>query len=563
MTTRSRALLLLAVVTAAGGALRFYNLLWGAPYHHFHPAEHELFLGADLLYQDAGAAARSGTFFAHGPLPMYLVNGARWVYETLAHPLVLTGPQDAATYMALGRGVSAMLGTATIPVAYAIAMRLAGTTAGLAAAAYLAFSVLPVRDAHFFTVDVALALFCMLAWLALHGMAESGSMRATVATAVALGTALVCSPKAIFMAAPIALAHLLSPTVPHADTTGRKPSSWVARGSLLVAAAAATFVLLNPMAVAYFDKFVVDLRALAAESQRAAQPIATAHFSGIGSTRLFWLTNLLWWAMGPALEIAALIGVVFLLAQRSVPALLAAAVPVAYFVAAGRTTTPFISEAVPLATTLTVAAGVWSASLLNSPRWRTGAAVICLIAIATAGYAAAYMNVFRQVDSRVAAAVYLRQLPNGARVLVESSSNTPPIGSYFFAANFYRDYVLRQPTAERHDFLSMYALDVAGFLYDRRQPDEVKRAYIDSRLVRADWIVMDDTYLDRYEQLPESDFGVVKQYYRDLFAGRLGFRLERTFSVKPSIFGYEIDDSRSELSFRAYDHPTVYIFRRG
>src|SRR3954468_9212881 len=133
--TRSRALLSLAIITALGGALRFYNLGWGAPYFHFHMDEHYVFMGADLLRTSMRDAALSGKFFMYGPLPMYAVNALRWAYETLAHPLVLTVARDEITYMVMGRAISAACGTATILLAYAIATRLAGRLAGLLAAA--------------------------------------------------------------------------------------------------------------------------------------------------------------------------------------------------------------------------------------------------------------------------------------------------------------------------------------------------------------------------------------------------------------------------------------------
>jgi len=212
--TRSRALLLLMTITAIGGALRFYNLAWGAPYHHFHTDEHAVFIGADLLRSSPSIAALSGKFFVDGPLPMYLVNVARWVYETLAHPLALTVRQDAIAYMVLGRAISAAFGTATIPVIYAVAARVAGRPAGLLAAAFLAFSVLPIRDSHFFSVDMSMTFFCMLTWLALLRMAERGSVRAGIATGMALAAALTCSHRAAFMVVPIGLAHLLSPVRP-------------------------------------------------------------------------------------------------------------------------------------------------------------------------------------------------------------------------------------------------------------------------------------------------------------------------------------------------------------
>jgi len=56
--------------------------------------------------------------------------------------------------------------------------------------------------------------------------------------------------------------------------------------------------------------------------------------------------------------------------------------------------------------------------------------------------------------------------------------------------------------------------------------------------------------------------GVVKKYYDDLFAGRLGFDLIKTFKVYPSLLGVTIDDDRAELSSRMNDHPRVYIFKR-
>ena len=62
--------------------------------------------------------------------------------------------------------------------------------------------------------------------------------------------------------------------------------------------------------------------------------------------------------------------------------------------------------------------------------------------------------------------------------------------------------------------------------------------------------------------LPESEHGVVKQYYRDLFAGRLGFQLVKTFKTYPSLFGVTINDDSAEWTFRLFDHPGVYIFRR-
>jgi hypothetical protein len=73
---------------------------------------------------------------------------------------------------------------------------------------------------------------------------------------------------------------------------------------------------------------------------------------------------------------------------------------------------------------------------------------------------------------------------------------------------------------------------------------------------------MDDTYLQFYAHLPDNEHGVVKQYYEDLFAGRLGFRLLRSFKVYPRLGGIDINDDAAELTFRLFDHPRVFVFVR-
>jgi hypothetical protein len=136
------------------------------------------------------------------------------------------------------------------------------------------------------------------------------------------------------------------------------------------------------------------------------------------------------------------------------------------------------------------------------------------------------------------------------------------MGAYLTNPSFHIDYVLWDKDSERHDYYRLYALDTYRYLYDSRPSAEEKRAYIQRRLGLADYIVMDDTFLQFYQQLPASEHGVVKQYYEDLFAGRLGFELMRSFKVYPRLGGVEIDDDAAELTFRLFDHPRVFVFAR-
>src|SRR4029450_5877382 len=107
-----------------------------------------------------------------------------------------------------------------------------------------------------------------------------------------------------------------------------------------------------------------------------------------------------------------------------------------------------------------------------------------------------------------------------------------------------------------------YTLDTYTYLYSGAANSAQKQQYIRSRLDLVDFIVMDDFSLQLYRHLPADAHGVVKQYYDDLFNGRLGFDLIKTFKVYPSLFGVTINDDGAELSSRMNDHPRVYIFMR-
>ena len=416
-------MLWLCVLTAVGGALRFYNLAWGAPYYHFHIDEHFVFTGADNLRVSMEQAANAPKFFMYSPLPMYLVNGLRTLYEMFAHRLDLTNPQDEITYMVLGRAVSATFATATIPVVYAIATKLAGRTGGLLAAAFLATTVLSLRDAHFFTVDAGLVFFCCVTWLCALRVAERGDLASMVMAGLAFGLAVLCKYSAAFLGAPLGLAYLLAPGRPTTMALGHW-ARWALRGVLILAIAAAVFLIVDPMVWLYPDKFRLDFRQQVTEPLLGlTKPFFLGNFADLTHPRLYWFTNLLWWGLGPALEIAGLAGIVWLLAvRRDRASIVAGLFPILYWVSAGKTATvaPFIRYAVPLAAPMAITAGVLCADLIARSRWRRAAlATTAVVVGSTLLWAAAYMNVFRQPDSRLAASQWLLEnVKAGSNILI-------------------------------------------------------------------------------------------------------------------------------------------------
>ena len=560
---RRHALLLLLIV-AAGAAVRFYNLGWGAPYYHFHIDEHFVFAGALEIRKDFFSAGQASKFFMYSPLPMYILIGVMEAWEAVAGPLDLADKIDGIRFMVMGRAISAAFGTATIPLVYLIASRVSGRTAGLIAATLTAAGVLHLRDSHFFSVDVSLTFFSVLAWLGMMHMVLRGATRTYVYTGLAIAGGMLCKYSAAFLLPLALLAHLLAPGRPDRSATLRTWTVWLLRGAIPGIVAGITFLVFDPFILLSFDKFRADIAELVTGPMSGEiRAIWGAQFTNI-QPRTFWFTNILWWGLGPAFEIWALAGVAWLLWRRDKLALMAAAFPIVYYLVAGRTILPFARYGVPLVPALAVMAGALSADLLARPAWRRVSQVATAVVVAaTVLYAAAYMNVFIKPDSRLAASEFLlRRVPEGSRILVEPSHNIPPTGSYLTKPDFNVDYVLWGRDSERRDYYHLFGLDTYRWLYDPRPLPEEKRAYIEDRLAQVDYIVIDDTFLQFYEHLPASEHGVVKQYYQDLFAGRLDFQLMRSFKVYPRLFGIDINDDAAELSFRLFDHPRVFVFAR-
>jgi 4-amino-4-deoxy-L-arabinose transferase-like glycosyltransferase len=558
---------LLAAVVLVGAILRFYGLSWGVPYHHFHIDEHFVFVGADLLRESMRKAAMNPKFFMYAPLPMYLVNVVRTIYEWISGPLTLSAPADAGTYMLLGRAISATLGTATIPLVFHIGRKVAGPVAGLLSAAFLAVAVLHFRDSHFFTVDISLVFCCMVTLAASLAIADRGRWPAYLLAGLGLGAALLCKYTAVFLVPVVGVAHCCAPNRPAGFWERRNWQAWgkwALLGCLPPVVGAVLFLALDPMVFLYYEKFRLDVQEqITGPLLGGLQPLWNAHFRDVHPVA-FWFSNLLPWGLGPALMLCGLVGVAWALSRKQRVAAVAGAYPVLFFLVAGQTITPFMRYSLPLVPALAITAGVLCADLMAHPRWRRAGGVVTAGAMAvTALWALAYANIYRSTDVRLEASQYLLEaVPRGAQILVEPSHNIPPTGRYLSTTDFYADYVGWGPQMTRRDYYTMHTLDVYRHLYGPRLSHDQKAAYIAQRLALADYVLMDDTFMEFYDHLTETENRAVKQYYRDLFEGRLGFRLVRSFIRRPALFGWQVNDDAAELTFTLFDHPEIYLFER-
>lgn len=545
--TRTAGLLLL--ITGVGALLRFYGLGHGAPYH-FHADEMLALRGAELMRAAPHVAAESARFFIYPVLPKELLALLVHAWEAIQGPLDLARPADGKVVMMLGRVLSAAVSTLTIPIVFAAGRRAGGDTAGLIGAALMATSVIAITNAHYFTSDTLLTCFGALALLGIVRVARDGGWKASALAGAAIGLALASKYTAAFLFLPLALAHLLSPSRRRMLT-----------GAAAVLLAAIVFAAVNPLVLAHWDRFLADVHeGIVQPNFQGDGPIWTAQFADV-ERRSFWFTNLLPWTLGPAFAVCAIAGVVWASVCRERAPLAVAGFVVLYYLVASQTTTPYARYVLPAVPGLAVAAGLLCARLQVANL--AGRVAVAGVVATTALWAVAYARVYHLEDARLTAAKFINlQIPEGANILVEPSHNTPPTGEYWRRPEFFTDYVGWGADTVRRDRYALHTLDVYRQLYDRTLTPDEKRAYIRGRLALVDYIVMDDTFEEFYEHLHGPDHAPVREYYRDLFSGALGFAPLRRFKVHPGLFGLEIPDEAAEMTFSLFDHPTVHVFAR-
>ena len=97
-------------------------------------------------------------------------------------------------------------------------------------------------------------------------------------------------------------------------------------------------------------------------------------------------------------------------------------------------------------------------------------------------------------------------------------------------------------------------------VFDPDDATKLRKLY--DSLANADYYVLSSPRAwNTIGRLPDR-FPLMARFYRELFAGRLGFVRAKEFTSYPQLFGVELKDGGAEEAFSVYDHPRVLIFRR-
>ena len=475
-------------------------------------------------------------FFVYGTLPLFLV---RAIGESL-------GITDYGRIHFIGRILSALFDLGTVWLTYVMAARIAGRRAGILSCALAACSVTSIQNAHFFTVDSAAAFFSTAALTALLGFAQSGTVAWQVAFAASFGAALGCRIN-------LALLGLVYPiSFLHAWKARAQGFRHLCIGAVAAGiVCAAVFRIVQPYAFAgpgflgltFARDFVSSLQQIRAFATGEADYPPSVQWIGrlpIG----FAGKNLLVWGLGPAWGFAALIGIVWCASRRGVAtgenaslgriaiawALLLFGYHAWQFAATGR-------YFLPIVPVLAVFAAWPLAADRRTSRRVLAGVVVCL----TAGWALAFTSIYRRPMTRVEASRWIYDhVPAGSTLATEHWDDGLPLALHDAPRVPYH-------TVELH-------------LYD--EDSDAKRRTLVDQLAAVDYVVLSSNRL--YRSIPREPwrYPLTRRYYELLFAGDLGFRLERSFTSYPRLGPLEIPDDEAEEAFTVYDHPHVLIFRK-
>ena len=394
-----------------------YGLDFGLPHPQVRPDE------GVLLHRALSVASGdlNPHFFNYPTLHIYLNALACGLYYLL---LLGIGSVDGSSQFAarfvydpselylVGRSLSALFGTATIPACALLAYRLAGRRAAVMAAWLLAVTFLHVRDSHFLTVDIPATFWGCLSMALLMGPAHSPRSGPPWAGAVILGLAMATKYNlALFLPALVYVGFSRHPN------SARAGSREVA---ILLLVVAATFFLASPFVL-------LDAATFAQHLAFEARHFGRGHGEVLGNGWWYHLSVSLRYGLGLPLLLASLAGLAWIAGRRDrrmAPLLLAV---VAYFIVSGAGNTLFVRYALPLIPLLCVAAAVWIAHVTRETQ-AIGIVLALLLGSVPLSRSVQHVSLLATVDRRVLAGQWIEShVPEGETIAIAGTDYVRPV----------------------------------------------------------------------------------------------------------------------------------------
>lgn len=514
-------ILLLVGLIGWGIGWRWLNLDWGEGEWH-HPDENNLAASLTAI----SPTNFDPNFYAYGPLPSYVV----WIVFRVAH-ILASLPAETLSFPQAVMGLrifSATTATITILAVYKLSRQLFPPLTSLLSASLVALIPGLIQAAHFGTTESFLSLqLVAVTWLAVL-LLRLPCFRFVFISGLIIGAGLATKISSLVFLAPPLAAVMFSPT-------SRKRKVFLV--FVLIGTGVLSAILLAPYQVLKFDRFFSTIRYESAIA-RGLQPIFyTRQF--IDTVPFFFQAQRIFpWALGLSLSIGlafSLIALVATIRKRSPKERVVVIAFLGWFLAnIGLFVkwTRFITPILPLTPIFVLIS-------LRSFRRSFQKIAIASLLLLQFGQTWAFTGVYRQPDVRQQASAWL-----SANVPLGSSVLTEPRNVVYLSKN--RPLTILEPP--------LYELDT----------DPSAQTTLFASLANANYVLIPSRRI--FANHSANYFPVTSCYYRELFAGTLGFEPVKTIASFPTLrFGQwhiRISDEQAEETWSVFDHPVIRIFHK-
>jgi len=381
---------MLAGIVAGALAIRLWGINFGLP--AIYRPDEDVVVGRAM-------GILHGTFdpsFANWP-HLYVYVAAVWL--GLLQP-IFGWLGAAAPYLGV-RLLDAVLGTVAVVVVYVPGNRAYGQATGLASAFFMAIAFLAVRESHFATIDMPLALATTLALYAVVRLTEVDTVRWRVVGGALLGMAASIKYNGALVFASFAAAEVWQ---------HRRQPRALAVGLVTIAAVAAlVFVVTSPFLLIDLSRFRSSLGYIFGQ-------LSSTNLHEIGYIHL---PRLLWYTLDPPLFLLAIGGLVYAAVRRTPADWVLLAFIIATFALIGSGFTVFARYADPLLPALVILCArllVESSSRLVKPAVAIGVGM-AIVAVPAITHDLAYDQLITKTDTRTLAFDWMTaRLPAGSQV---------------------------------------------------------------------------------------------------------------------------------------------------
>ncbi len=534
----------IGLIVLAGLVLRVIGLGFGDPFR-YHPDEMKLVYHAGNLL-DYSHWSKETFFLLKGYPPLYafVLAAAFCVYILgLMASGIATSLAAVKVYYYLhpfhfhlvGRWLSLLAGTATIIVLYAAGKRLYSRRTGLWAAAFWAVTFLPVKNAHFGTVDILLTLLTTLSFYYSIRIFREGRQRDYYGAAVFASLAVATKYNAGLIILPIIAAHLLQAARPQPPGVGalavpapRRAAAALARGRaalldrriwLAGLAAVVSFLIACPLPLLDFKRFWQSVAGTAEFEQTGKlgsggtffSYFTGAHSPGYG----FFYDNTFAASLGWGVTLLFIAGLLWMLWRHRREDLLVLIFPLALYAVIGQMNYKAMRHLLPLVPFLLLIAAellsccaAWQSKKRNRLIFKI--VIVSLAVVPQFVKSLRYDLALYQTDTRTRMKdVIEATVPAGSRIGMEEF--TPPLLS---ARDLNLEIIRRSPDYAR--VYDVYGLVPKMFAHGmQRTNDHDARAYVAEQGI--EYLVLDSFTRARYE------WPLSRQRYPDRVAQRERF----------------------------------------